>query len=781
MQKIDNMLQLSDNSENLRENMAIKKLSIDIKNCYGINEFIQDFELVKNNPEYRNERVIQIYAQNGTMKTSLTKCFKDYKDNLESKDRINNQTGTKLIKIDDIDINPEQIFVVDSNTITTYESPNISRLLLNNNLKKELDDIQAPIIEKENYLRNKINSLLENMPKGKSLLDDIAKALYPSPKSLPMFTYNGLKIIKDIIKDFDYRKTSEDEHVKYSNLDYYTLFHEKVFIALNKKGVQKAFSSYFTEYKQFVNNSKIFRFVENGTFDHLGAENIRKTLSLDNFFKAKHGITLSIKEEDKYSPLNISTDEELSLIIEKEKQDIETNENLAKSWKSVEAALGSNDDVRKFSSYIKNNIWLINDLVDLELLRRKVIASYFLMEREAYNDYIKIWEEQEAKIHLIREKAKIEKTRWDEVKNIFHNRFFHIPYEVKIDNTAPTILGEETAILELYHSSIKVEKNALINDILSEGEKRTLYLLNIIFDLLTLQEESLNQDKILVIDDIVDSFDYKNKHAILEYIYDITKEPNIYLIILTHSFDFYRSIANMFQLGYGYIAERNDKKISLEKYKEDDLNPCKSWLKIETSKDFISSMALIRNLCDYTSNNQNLKDKLNKMLHYPINNQHEDISSLYCDIKAYLNLDLLHTIDGINGLDKNITFYDNVINEADIITNNYNNEHLNLQNKVIIAIALRLLMENKMISYLNNKQVILKEKEFKYKQTRYLINKIKSNLTNIDDNIKRLLDMVNIISSNHIHINSFMYEPLLDIHGVDLIKRYQELKNVTLQ
>jgi ABC-type cobalamin/Fe3+-siderophores transport system ATPase subunit len=769
------MVELQEYRKNQRENMTISKLSIDIKNCYGITELKQDFILANKNPEYRNERVIQIYAPNGTMKTSLTKCFKDYKDGLPSKDKHQSESGTKIIQIDDKDIEKEQIFVVES-YLDIYTSPNISKLLLNNNLKKEYENVQAPIVEKENNLRQKINLLLENIPNGKSLLDDIANSLYPSTKALPQYTYNGLKIIKDIVKDFNYRKVAEDEHIKYSKLDYYTLFHEKVVTALSKPGVQKAFASYFSEYKQFVNNSKIFRFVENGTFDHLGAENIRKALSLDNFFNANHGITLSIKEDkDKYSSLNINSDKELREIIEKEKQSIESNEELKKSWTKVEKALGANSDVRNFASYIKNNIWLINNLTDLEFLRKQVIASYFLIEKEAYDEYISIWENQESKIDAIRAKAKSEKTKWDEVIKIFHNRFHHIPYKVEVNNNAPTILGEETAILSFKHNGHELPKEELIT-ILSEGEKRTLYLLNIIFDLLTLQEENTNQDKILIIDDIVDSFDYKNKHAILEYIYDITDKSNIYLIMLTHSFDFYRSVANMFQLGYGYIAEKNEQKISLEKYEEKDLDPCKSWLKIETSKDFISSMALIRNLCDYSNNNKELKDKLNKVLHYPIkNNNHEILLDLYTDIKTYLMLKPTHTI---SSLDINKTFFDNVLIQADHIVNIYNNEHLNLQDKVILSIALRLLLEQKIIDYCNHNQIVLREKDFRYKQTRNLINKVKPNISNIY--IKRLLDIINIISSNHIHINSFMYEPLLDIYGGDLIKWYKELVRITL-
>ena len=85
---------------------------------------------------------------------------------------------------------------------------------------------------------------------------------------------------------------------------------------------------------------------------------------------------------------------------------------------------------------------------------------------------------------------------------------------------------------------------------LSQGEKRALYLLNIIFDIEQLKASG--QEILLVVDDIADSFDYKNKYAIIEYLYEIAQEPNFYMLILTHNFDFHRTVSS--RLG---IARQN--------------------------------------------------------------------------------------------------------------------------------------------------------------------------------------------------------------------------------
>jgi wobble nucleotide-excising tRNase len=52
--------------------------------------------------------------------------------------------------------------------------------------------------------------------------------------------------------------------------------------------------------------------------------------------------------------------------------------------------------------------------------------------------------------------------------------------------------------------------------VLSNGEKKALYILNIIFEIEERKKTSM--DNLLIFDDIADSFDYKNKYAIIEYL-----------------------------------------------------------------------------------------------------------------------------------------------------------------------------------------------------------------------------------------------------------------------
>ena len=55
-----------------------------------------------------------------------------------------------------------------------------------------------------------------------------------------------------------------------------------------------------------------------------------------------------------------------------------------------------------------------------------------------------------------------------------------------------------------------------------------------------------------MLDDIADSFDYKNKYAIVEYInYLIDLHANkLYMLIFTHNYDFYRTLSSRLGLDY---------------------------------------------------------------------------------------------------------------------------------------------------------------------------------------------------------------------------------------
>lgn len=66
---------------------------------------------------------------------------------------------------------------------------------------------------------------------------------------------------------------------------------------------------------------------------------------------------------------------------------------------------------------------------------------------------------------------------------------------------------------------------------LSTGERKALYVLNVIFEIQRRIKDGI--ETLVVVDDLADSFDYQNKYAIIQYLKDISQDGRFKLIIKT--------------------------------------------------------------------------------------------------------------------------------------------------------------------------------------------------------------------------------------------------------
>lgn len=78
------------------------------------------------------------------------------------------------------------------------------------------------------------------------------------------------------------------------------------------------------------------------------------------------------------------------------------------------------------------------------------------------------------------------------------------------------------------------------------------------------RREKARQETLIVVDDIADSFDYQNKYAIIQYLKDISEDKLCKLIIMTHNFDFFRTVQSRF-VGHAQclMGSTSEKEISL--------------------------------------------------------------------------------------------------------------------------------------------------------------------------------------------------------------------------
>lgn len=278
-------------------------------------------------------------------------------------------------------------------------------------------------------------------------------------------------------------------------------------------------------------------------------------------------------------------------------------------------------------------------------------------------------------------------------------------------------------------------------------------------------------------DDIADSFDYRNKYAIIEYIKDICDNEIFMPIILTHNFDFYRTVAGRIDIKKtSNFVLKAPSEITLVhgQYFENVFDSWRSQV-YNSNTVFISSIAFVRNIIEYTCGRKDLGYKnLTSLLHYKKNTETgilttdsitvQDLVAIYVKHWNRLPEKFSHTsshrvIDIILSTAKDI--YD------------HSPDPIHIENKIVLSIAIRLLSEQYMIDRINNPTLT---DTISGNQTRILRDLIQFDLEDHDDKkIKEIIERVLIITSENIHINSFMYEPIVDMSLEELRVLYSQV------
>ncbi len=369
--------------------------------------------------------------------------------------------------------------------------------------------------------------------------------------------------------------------------------------------------------------------------------------------------------------------------------------------------------------------------------------------------------------------AQEEKTKWAAVVSQFNERFY-VPFKLVIQNQQDVILkGESPKVTFEFHDrqdSCGVEEEKLLQ-VLSQGEKRALYILNVLFEVQARLES--NQTTLFVVDDIADSFDYKNKYAIIEYFHEISKVDFFRLLFLTHNFDFHRTISSRLQISRErrLFARKDQGSLSFvqEKYQN---NPFLFWKNglAKNSNFLVASIPFVRNLAEYchgtTSRHYSM---LTSLLHIKPDSKSLTIADLESTIKATLSDQAALTLPNPTHSALQLIY-----DEADALAVKAADD-VELEAKVILSIAIRLRAEEYMISKINDANFVA---AISSNQTFELFSKFASNFASGNDLIMTL-SQVNLMTPENIHLNSFMYEPILDMSALHLYDLYGKVKALT--
>ncbi|MEM1368708.1 MAG: hypothetical protein AAGG02_11965, partial [Cyanobacteria bacterium P01_H01_bin.15] len=462
----------------------------------------------------------------------------------------------------------------------------------------------------------------------------------------------------------------------------------------------------------------------------------------------------------------IGDGKQLERAIEAEKLAILNNEELKQSFEKVDKAL-SNAELRSFREYIIENPTLLPELENYAYLKNKLWVGYLQKVETEYFDLVESYDINQQKLKEIIQKAEAETTRWKGVLAIFNSRF-SVPFRVAIENKSDAVLGISSPQIVFYFdeqrdNEKKVDKE-LLDRVLSNGERRALYILNIIFEVEARRASEI--ETLFVIDDIADSFDYKNKYAIVEYLGDMRRIPKFHLLIMTHNFDFYRTARGRLEVygGNKLLASRERERISLQ---QDTLsqNPFMTWRdNLGQDEYLVAAIPFVRNLAEYTGLDEVYND-LTALLHIKV----ESVRITQSRLKELFSEVLpMEAIGAAQDGDKLIL---DLIMEICTRLSTAEEGEVTLHKKVVLAIGIRLMAEQALIYLIDDNTYVA---SIQSNQTSKLIRKYER-MNPEDLRTLALMRRVSIMTPENIHLNSFMFEPILDMSAHHLQSLFIDL------
>ncbi len=716
------------------------KLNLVLANCYGIRKFEASLD-------YSKSPTISIYAPNGAMKSSLANTFQDIADGKESKDRVFQERVTTRGVTDEAgaELPADGILVLRPYEEAPGQNEETATLLVNQTLRKEYEALHADI----NAARNAFLKAVKAQSKSKRDVDKEISATFTAGSDQ---FYVALNRIKD--------ELAEQPDAPFASVPYEVVMDEKVQAFLATGDFKTAIDDYVRKYNELLAASKYFK---KGTFNYYNATMVARQLKENGFFEAKH--TVSLNGEDR---VEIASEEQLEELIKQEKEKITNDAGLRKKFDALEKQIQKNVTLRDFEAYVQQHEELLPELVNLPVFKEKLWKSYIKANYELYLSLITKVQAAAARSKEIQEQAAREGTQWQAVIDMFNDRFV-VPFRLVAINKVEVMLGQE-AVLRLGfmfkdgEQEIQVGRDALLQT-LSTGEKKAFYVLNMLFDIEVRKQSG--KETLVVVDDIADSFDYKNKYAIVQYLADLAEDSHFKLLILTHNFDFYRTIQSrgLVQRSNCFMVSKTVEGVTLQEavgIKNVFVKLWKPNFHADRRKK-IGCIPFMRNLIEYTKGEGDPDySLLTSLLHWKAGSDQITVADLD---GVYVRLfgAAAQSPDQTESMLQMIDAEARACLQAD--------DGINFENKVVMSIATRLQAERFMATKINDDAWLA---TVSANQTPALLKRYRDSFSGEAENL-RVLQRVMLMTPENIHLNSFMYEPILDMSDQHLRLLYQDV------
>jgi hypothetical protein len=721
--------------------LNMKQINVELENCYGIKKLQYQFD-------FSAESVYAIYAPNGSMKSSLAQTFKDISQGVPSKDRIfpARVSVRKITDENGADLPQQSILVLPPYDEVFSHDERTSLLLVNDKLRKEYEQLHLDIEQSKDSL---LQALKTQSGSKKDLEKEISSAFTSADnKFLPAL----MRIKDEVLRQKD---------APFADVKYDTIFDDKVISFLNTKDFKTAISEYITRYNELLAASTYFK---KGIFEYYNAATIAKSLADNGFFDAKHSVSFNNGKK-----VEINTLKQLEEMIAKEKDAITKDKDLRKKFAELEKLITKNATVRDFQAYLTSNETLLPHLANMATFKEDIWKSYLKVHSALLTDLIAKDQAAADKNQKIIDQATKERTLWENVIDLFNERFV-VPYKLRGKNREAVILGDEPIlslefIFEDAGGHVPVERATLLQA-LSQGEKKALYVLNIMFEVET--RRKTKQETLFVVDDVADSFDYRNKYAIIQYLKDITTEPNFRQIILTHNFDFFRTLkARLWpslRSDHCLMVTKSGDGVSFQKAKGVQNVFVKDW-KPHFFTDQCKKIAAItftRNIIEYTKGSTDPDYvTLTSLLHWKADTPgivEDTLNEIYCRVFG---------APAVAAPASQKPVIEIICDEAKACLNG----GARFEQKIVLAIAIRMTAERFMVAKIADQAFV---NGIERNQTTALLDRFEQKFPKKEEAIKTLRGVV-LMTPENIHLNSFMYEPIVDMSEEHLKRLYKDV------
>ena len=235
---------------------------------------------------------------------------------------------------------------------------------------------------------------------------------------------------------------------------------------------------------------------------------------------------------------------------------------------------------------------------------------------------------------------------------------------------------------------------------------------------------------------------------------------------MTHNFDFYRTIKGRLGI-WGenkVLCSRGQNSLSLV---TDSLseNPFIHWKDhLDDPVILIASIPFVRNLAEYTGNEESF-NMLTGLLHIKPGSDAITMTNLRDEYQKVLQPG---SYTDFEATEEPVL---NLIEGAVTAILAKNPDELSLEDKIAISMVIRIRAERVLIQKIAEPEWVA---ALKKNQTNKLIKRYRGR-PDANADLLSCMQKVQLMTPENIHLNSFMYEPILDLSGYHLQSLYTEL------